>query len=43
MKRHLAMFALAVCLAPPLGAQIFSWDPLKDVQEALPEGVPSEG
>ena len=29
-------------LAPPVAAQIFSWDPLKDVQEALPEGVPSE-
>jgi lipid-binding SYLF domain-containing protein len=32
-----------LCLiAPPVVAQIFSWDPLKDVQEALPGGVPSE-
>ena len=29
--------------SPPLAAQIFSWDPLKDVQEALPAGVPNEG
>jgi lipid-binding SYLF domain-containing protein len=44
MKAHLAMFAVAVCLAsPPIAAQIFSWDPLKDVENALPEGVPNEG
>jgi lipid-binding SYLF domain-containing protein len=43
MKSRLALLALAACLAsPPLAAQIFSWDPLKDVQEALPGGVPSE-
>ena len=44
IEKSLAMVALAVCLvAPPSAAQIFSWDPLKDVQEALPEGVPNEG
>jgi lipid-binding SYLF domain-containing protein len=43
MKALLAMFAIAVSLAsPPIAAQIFSWDPLKDVENALPEGVPSE-
>ena len=44
MKTRLAMFALAACLvSPPIAAQIFSWDPLKDVQEVLPGGVPNEG
>ena len=44
MKTHLAMFGVAVCLAsPPIAAQIFSWDPLKDVENALPQGVPNEG
>ena len=44
MTTHLTMFALLVCLAsPPLAAQQFSWDPLKDVQDVLPEGVPNEG
>ncbi len=43
MKTRLAMLALAACIvSPQIAAQIFSWDPLKDVQEALPEGVPSE-
>ena len=43
MKAQLAAFALAVCLASPLAvAQQWSWDPLKDVESALPEGVPSE-
>ena len=38
------MLVTVLCLAsPPLGAQVFSWDPLKDVQEALPDGVPNEG
>ena len=38
------MFAIAVCLAsPPIAAQQWSWDPLKDVENALPEGVPNEG
>ena len=44
MKTGLAMLVTVLCLAsPPLGAQVFSWDPLKDVQEALPDGVPNEG
>ncbi len=44
MKMHLAMFAMTVGLAsPPIVAQIFSWDPLKDVENALPAGVPNEG
>ena len=44
VKKCFAAVAVSVCLvAPPIAAQIFSWDPLKDVQEALPEGVPSEG
>ena len=43
IEKCFAIVALAMCLvAPPVAAQIFSWDPLKDVQEALPEGVPSE-
>jgi len=43
-KQCLAMIAASFCLAsPPIAAQQWSWDPLKDVQEALPEGVPSEG
>jgi len=29
-------------VVPPVAAQVFSWDPLKDLQEALPAGVPSE-
>ena len=44
MKKCLAMIATTLCLVSlPAAAQVFSWDPLKDVQEALPEGVPSEG
>ena len=44
MKTALAILAVVIGLAsPPLAAQIFSWDPLKDVQEALPAGVPNEG
>ena len=43
VKKCFAAVAVSMCLvAPPVAAQIFSWDPLKDVQEALPEGVPSE-
>jgi lipid-binding SYLF domain-containing protein len=43
MKARLAMFAVVVCLAsPPIAAQIFSWDPLKDVENALPGGAPNE-
>jgi lipid-binding SYLF domain-containing protein len=44
IRKCLVVVAVSMCLvAPPVAAQIFSWDPLKDVQEALPEGVPSEG
>jgi hypothetical protein len=44
IKKCLAAVAVSVCLAsPPIAAQQWSWDPLKDVQEALPEGVPNEG
>jgi lipid-binding SYLF domain-containing protein len=44
MKSYPLMIALTVCLASlPTAAQIFSWDPLKDVENALPEGVPNEG
>ena len=43
MKIRLAMLGLAVCFAsPPIAAQVFSWDPLKDVENALPAGVPNE-
>jgi lipid-binding SYLF domain-containing protein len=43
MKPYPLFIALAVCLAsPPIAAQVFSWDPLKDVENALPEGVPNE-
>jgi lipid-binding SYLF domain-containing protein len=44
MRACFAMLAVVACLASPLAfAQQFSWDPLKDVQEALPEGTPNEG
>jgi lipid-binding SYLF domain-containing protein len=44
VRKCLAAVAAFVCLAsPPIAAQQWSWDPLKDVQEALPEGVPNEG
>ncbi len=44
MNARLAILAATVCLAsPPIAAQIFSWDPLKDVENALPQGVPNEG
>jgi len=43
VKTCVAAVAVSVCLASPsIFAQQWSWDPLKDVQEALPEGVPSE-
>jgi len=43
MKARIALLALAGTLAvPPLAAQTLSWDPLKDVQDVLPEGTPSE-
>jgi lipid-binding SYLF domain-containing protein len=44
MKARLATCFLSACLVtPPLAAQTWSWDPLKDIQEALPSGVPNEG
>jgi lipid-binding SYLF domain-containing protein len=44
MKARLALLAAAACLASaPIAAQILSWDPLKDVENALPEGAPNEG
>ena len=43
VKECLAALAVSLWLAaPPVAAQVFSWDPLKDVQEVLPEGTPSE-
>jgi len=39
----LAITLLALLASPPSAAQIFSWDPLKDVENALPAGVPNEG
>ena len=44
MKSQLAMLTIAVVVAsPPVAAQIFSWDPLKDVENALPEGCRTKG
>ena len=44
MKAHVAMLAASLCLsAPPVAAQILSWDPLADVENALPQGAPNEG
>src|SRR5262245_37175942 len=43
MKSKLAMAAIAACLAsPPAAPQIFSFDALKDLESALPSGVPNE-
>ena len=44
MKPRLTMLVAAICLAaPPLSAQQWSWDPMKDVDSVLPQGVPNEG
>jgi lipid-binding SYLF domain-containing protein len=44
MKALFPMLALAISIsALPLSAQILSWDPLKDVESALPAGAPNEG
>ncbi len=44
MKSHLALAVVTVCLASsPLAAAEFSWDPLQDVENVLPAGVPNEG
>lgn len=43
MKGLLAIFAISLSLAsPPIAAQLFSWDPLKQVESIVPDGVPSE-
>ena len=43
MKSFALVLAVVSCLAsPPLAAQIFSWDPLGKIEQALPEGVPDE-
>ena len=43
MKSFTLVLAVIACLAsPPLAAQIFSWDPLGKIEQALPEGVPDE-
>jgi lipid-binding SYLF domain-containing protein len=43
LKKQLASLALAACLvSPSIDAQIFSWDPLSKIENALPEGVPDE-
>jgi hypothetical protein len=43
VNKPLAAMAVLLWLAStPVAAQVFSWDPLKDVQEVLPEGTPSE-
>ena len=44
MKSRLLLLATTLCLTTPLAtAAEFSWDPLKDVENALPAGVPNEG
>ncbi|EXI88475.1 MAG: hypothetical protein AW11_02095 [Candidatus Accumulibacter regalis] len=44
MKTRLLVCAAAICLAsPPLAAEQWSWDPVKDVENVLPAGVPNEG
>jgi lipid-binding SYLF domain-containing protein len=43
MKARLLVFAVAACMvSSPIAAQIFSWDPLKDVENAVPGGAPNE-
>ena len=44
MKTSLFILGATLCLTAPLaGAADYSWDPLKDVESVLPEGVPNEG
>jgi len=44
MSARVALLAVLLSfIAVPSTAQIFSWDPLKDVENALPQGVPNEG
>lgn len=45
MRVNRSLAAIAALLwwaSTPAAAQVFSWDPLKDVQEVLPGGTPSE-
>ena len=49
-RRRSCLAGLAACVAQALlvlstslGAQIYSWDPLKDVENALPADAPNEG
>ena len=43
MKSFALISAAVACLAStPIAAQIFSWDPLGKIEQALPEGVPDE-
>ena len=43
MHARLATVVLLACLVSQSAmAQVFSWDPLKDVENALPAGVPNE-
>ncbi len=44
MKAAIATVVLVLgVVSPHAGAQVFSWDPLQKIQEALPDGVPDEG
>ena len=44
MKSRLLLLTATLFLTFPMAfAAEFSWDPLKDVENALPEGVPNEG
>lgn len=43
MKTRFAVLAAAACLAAlPASAQILSFDPLKDLESAIPQGAPNE-
>ena len=42
IKSLAAIAALLGLASLPAAAQVFSWDPLKDVQDVLPQGTPSE-
>ena len=43
MKLLIAAVATVACLGPlPGTAQVFSFDPLKDIESAIPAGVPNE-
>ncbi len=42
MKSKLVVASFAACLATQAAAQIFSFDALKDLESAIPQGVPNE-